>query len=92
MKNNTSQKPPINTSLVIGYILHAASLAMIIFLVYKVNLLEYRVETINKKGTELNMQMLQFNARTNNLKSCWQNNDYACPENKYFDGSKFIQD
>ena len=64
---------------------------MIICLVYKVNLLEYRVETINKKGTELNMQMLQFNARTNNLKGCWQNNDLSCPENKYFDGSRFVE-
>ncbi len=91
MKSNSSQKPQINTSSTVSYILHAVSVAMIIFLVYKVNLLEYRVETINKKGTELNMQMLQFNARTNNLKGCWQNNDYECPENKYFDGSRFVE-
>ena len=91
MKKNPHKKPQINTGLKISYILHAISIAMIIFLVYKVNLSEYRVETITKKGAELNMQMLQFNARTNNLKGCWQNNDYECPENKYFDGSQFVQ-
>ena len=92
MKSSTTQKPQINTSLTISYILHVVSIMVIIFLVYKVNSLSYRAETLTQKATELNMQSLQFNARTNNLKGCWQNNDLACPENKYFDGSQFVQD
>ncbi len=91
MKNSPSQKLQINTSLTVSYILHAVSIAIIIFLVFKVNDLSYRADTLTRKATELNMQSLQFNARTNNLKGCWQNNDISCPENKYFDGSRFIE-
>lgn len=39
----------------------------------------------------LNKQSLQFNGRTNNLEGCWKNQDFECPENKYFDASQFMK-
>ena len=91
MKKPIIQKRGSPTILAASLVLHFISLVVIVFLVYSITLLNYRVNTLTQKGTELNKQMLQFNARTNNLKGCWQNNDYACPENKYFDGSKFVE-
>jgi hypothetical protein len=92
VKVTSSQTKSIKSILAASFMLHAISIAVIVFLVAKTNSLDYRAETLTNKATELNKQALQFNARTNNLKGCWQNNDYACSENKYFDGDKFVQD
>ena len=85
MKSSSKQKAKINANTTLSYVLHAVSIVVIMFLAYKVAALEYRTNTLTNAATELNAQSLKFNARTNNLKGCWQNNDLACPEGKYFD-------
>ncbi len=79
---NSSQK--ISAVLLISLILQVIAIVAIVFLVYRVN-------TLTQKATELNTQALQFNARTNNLKGCLQNNDHQCPENKYFDSNQYTK-
>ncbi|MFZ1242635.1 MAG: hypothetical protein WAQ22_00635 [Candidatus Saccharimonas sp.] len=81
MKNNSQR---ISVVLLISLILQVVAIAAILFLVYRVN-------TLTQKTTELNTQALQFNARTNNLKGCLQNNDRQCPENKYFDSNQYTK-
>ena len=66
-------------------VVHVAYLVAIIALVYHVNFLYKQIDFLNR-------QSLQFNGRTNNLEGCWKNQDYECPENKYFDASQFMKD
>ena len=65
--------------------LHVATLFALIMMAHNIQLL-------NAEAERLNRQSLQFNGRTNNLEGCWQNQDYDCPENKYFDASQFMND
>lgn len=85
MQNNQTQNKKIRISLIVSFALHAASLVAI-------GLMLYSIQTLNTEATRLNKQALQFNGRTNNLEGCWKNQDYKCPENKYFDSSQFMND
>lgn len=84
-KNDTTLKKKNNIGLIISFALHAISLVVIAVLVYNVH-------TLYNQTDSLNRQSLQFNGRTNNLEGCWKNQDYECPENKYFDASQFTKD
>ncbi len=84
-KNNTISKKKTNIGLIISYALHAISFMIVAILIYNVH-------TLYNQTDSLNRQLLQFNGRTNNLEGCWKNQDYECPENKYFDASQFTKD
>ena len=85
MKNThtTPKKYTIITAMSVT--LHVISFAIIAVLAYNIQTLYTQIDTLNK-------QSLQFNGRTNNLEGCWKNQDYVCPENKYFDASQFTKD
>lgn len=85
MKNNQTQKKTISTGLIISFVLHAIFLVVIIFM-------SHNIQILNAEAERLNKQSLQFNGRTNNLEGCWKNQDYECPENRYFDASQFMND
>lgn len=85
MKNQKQNKNKIDIKLVISFTLHVVSIVTIAVLINQVHLLQTETEFLNK-------QSLQFNGRTNNLEGCWKNQDFDCPENKYFDASQFMQD
>ncbi len=85
MKNSRTHKKKISTGLIISFALHAVALIVVAFMLNSIHVL-------NKEADFLSKQALQFNGRTNNLEGCWKNNDYECPENKYFDASQFVQD
>lgn len=76
----------------ISFVLHAISLVVIVVLVGSVSSLQKDTNMLNKATDYLGRQSLMFNGRTNNLEGCWKNNDYECPENKYFDASRFMRD
>jgi len=85
MKTRHVQKKKINIVFVISFVFHAISLVAIVVMFNNIQLLNKEVDFLNK-------QSLQFNGRTNNLEGCWKNQDYECPENKYFDASQFTKD
>lgn len=85
MKNNKIQKNKIKIAIIIGFVIQTISLVVIVALINNIYMLNNEVDFLNK-------QSLQFNGRTNNLEGCWKNQDFTCPENKYFDASQFMKD
>jgi ACR3 family arsenite efflux pump ArsB len=64
--------------------IHVVYLTVISILIWHINFIYGELNFQNK-------QSLQFNGRTNNLEGCFKNQDYTCPENKYFNASQFMQ-
>lgn len=83
MNNDNLPKKNILKS-ILKVLPHVIYVVAIVVLAYHVNFLFKEVDFLNR-------QSLQFNGRTNNLEGCLKNRDLECPENKYFDSSKFMQ-
>jgi len=90
MKKNTSLKPlPSGSFVIIGAVVLFAA---IIALIFSVVVLSRDISMLKNEVRFLDKQSLQFNGRTNNLEGCWKNQDFECPENKYFNASQFMTD
>jgi len=85
-----NKKQTVNSSVVITALI--VSTIVIIALIVSVVMLNRDVAMLRAETDYLNKQSLQFNGRTNNLEGCWKNQDFECPENKYFDASQFMKD
>jgi hypothetical protein len=77
-------KNKLNIKSISSIAIHVLYVVIILILAWHVNFLFKEVDFLNR-------QSLWFNGRTNNLEGCWKNQDFECPENKYFDASQFMQ-
>ena len=84
-KKQTTNSPVVITVFIVSTMLVIACVASVVMLNRDVAMLRAETDYLNK-------QSLQFNGRTNNLEGCWKNQDFECPENKYFDASQFMKD
>lgn len=85
-----NKKQIVNSPFVVTTLI--VSIIAIVVLTISVIVLNHDVAMLRAEANYLNKQSLQFNGRTNNLEGCWKNQDFECPENKYFDASQFMKD